>query len=87
MGYEIVKPRWVALEGDELEDYLNARIAPLWVRETEHGVEVYDPHEWSIGSGLGMWRKICRRCDLIPFDYDSIEYECVTGSEPDEEGD
>jgi len=65
---------WVALEGEALEDYLAGAMCPIEARETEHGVEVLDPHEWQYGRFTGA--KTCSRCGLMPLDYDGIETEC-----------
>lgn len=64
---------WIALEGEALDDYLSARMAPLEARETEHGVEVFMPHTFSGGPGSD---KRCWHCGLLPLDYDRIEVAC-----------
>lgn len=70
---------WVALPEDEQQDYLAGHMGPFMVRETEHGVEVFDPHTWQFGLFTGA--KTCERCGLLPLDYDGIEYRCAPKAE------
>lgn len=65
---------WVALPDDEQKDYLNGHMHPFRVRETEHGVEVFEPHDWIIARITGT--KTCGQCGMLPLDYDGIEYRC-----------
>lgn len=65
---------WIALEGEELQDYLEGHMIPLEVRETDHGVEVFDSHTWQYG--WLTYCKTCQDCGLLPLDYDGIEYAC-----------
>lgn len=73
---------WVPLEGESLEDYLDGHLIPLEVRETEHCVEVLMPHDFP-----ETWQvhRICRRCGLLPLDYDAIEYPCEERGTSDDE--
>ena len=72
---------WIALGEDATADYLSGALVPVEVRETEHGVEVFDFHDWP-----EKWEvhRICNRCGLLPLDYDAIETECDGSVTPED---
>lgn len=70
---------WVVLPEEEQRDYLDEAMGPFRVRETEHGVEVFEPHVWQYG--WLSYVKTCERCGLLPLDYDGIEYRCAPKAE------
>lgn len=73
--------RWIALEGEELQDYLDGHMAPLMAQETEHGVQVWSPHWFTTGRLTGA--RTCSICGLLPLDYDSIEVPCEAKDKED----
>jgi hypothetical protein len=70
--------RWVALDAEAQADYLAGELIPLEVRETDAGVEVFDPHDMQ----TGRFTHTCARCGLMPFDYERFDTPCdpVKGS-------
>ena len=72
---------WVLLDEEATEDYNDGLIAPLDVRETAQGIEVWMPHEWQYG--WLSYTKTCARCGLLPLDYDGIEVPCEREDEDD----
>lgn len=66
--------QWITLDDVEIEDYRDGYLVPLQVRETDHGIEVWMPHEFYRTYFAG--NVVCSRCGLMPFHYDSIEVDC-----------
>lgn len=65
---------WLQMDSEDIQAYWSGEMIPLHVRKRAEGMDVWQPHDLSI-RGIGGSR-LCQRCGLVPFDYDSVEIEC-----------
>ncbi len=66
---------WIKLTAEDEAAWIDGAFTPLEMRTAPEGhLEVWMPHTFSAGPGSD---KRCWHCDLLPLDYDKVEYDCV----------